>query len=262
MDPNGLLTSVSGSGIVTLTLDRPAARNALDAALMTALRNAIREHSTQPATRVIVLRGTGTVFCAGADLRDMARLGQGDVAANEANAWQLAELLLAVRHCPKPTLAVVQGPALGGGVGLVAACDVALGGESAHFTLPEVRLGIVPAIISPYLAEAIGPRQARRYALTAERMDAATACQLGLLHHVVEDTALESEATRVGEALVAGGPQAMTTAKRLFDEVDGEALTEAQGRRLARRLAELRASEEAQEGLAAAAAKRKPEWCS
>ena len=132
---------------------------------------------------------------------------------------------------------------MGGGVGLVAACDVALGGESAHFTLPEVRLGIVPAIISPYLAEAIGPRQARRYALTAERMDAATACQLGLLHRVVEDTALESEAARVGESLVAGGPQAMTTAKRLFDEVAGEAVTEAQGRRLARRLAELRAGE-------------------
>ncbi|MEI8258228.1 MAG: enoyl-CoA hydratase-related protein, partial [Deltaproteobacteria bacterium] len=164
------------------------------------------------------------------------------------------------RRCPKPTVAVVQGPAFGGGVGLACACDVAVGGEEALFRLPEVRLGIVPAIISPYVMEAIGIRQARRYCLSGEAIPAARARELGLLHEVVPGPMLGGEALRIATELAAGGPVALAHCKDLLAEVAGRGPDEALGRAVAGRLAALRAGDEAQDGLAAALARRAPRW--
>jgi methylglutaconyl-CoA hydratase len=259
MDQN-LLESEPLPGIVQLILNRPAARNALDAGLIGALSAALARHGERKATRVIVLRASGTAFCAGADLTAMLTLGRGPHDASVADAETLAALLLAVRRCPKPTVAAVQGPAFGGGVGLAAACDVAVGGEEALFRLPEVRLGIVPAIISPYVVEAIGLRQARRYCLSGETIPAARARELGLLHEVVPGPMLGGEVLRIATELAAGGPGALANCKELLAEVAGHGPDEVLGRALSIRLAKLRAGEEAQDGLAAALARRSPGW--
>ncbi len=255
-----LLESEPLPGIVQLTLNRPAARNALDSGLMGALAEAIARHGERPATRVIVVRASGTAFCAGADLNAMLALGRGALDANVADAETLAALLLAVRRCPKPTVAAVQGPAFGGGVGLATACDIAVGAEEALFRLPEVRLGIVPAIISPYVVEAIGLRQARRYCLSGETIPAARAREIGLLHEVVPGPNLGGEALRIATELAAGGPGALAHCKQLLADVGGHGPDEARGGALANRLARLRAGDEAQDGLAAALARRSPGW--
>jgi methylglutaconyl-CoA hydratase len=255
-----LLESEPLPGIVQLTLNRPAARNALSADLMAAIGEAIARHGARAATRVVVIRANGPAFCAGADLTAMAALGRGPREANLADAETLAAILLAVRRCPKPTVAAVQGPAFGGGVGLTAACDVAVGAEEALFRLPEVRLGIMPAIISPYVVEAIGPRQARRYFLSGETISAARARELGLLHEVVPGTMLGGEVLRIATELAAGGPLALASCKELLSDVVGRGPDEALGRTLAARLATLRSGDEAQDGLAAAQARRAPGW--
>jgi methylglutaconyl-CoA hydratase len=247
-------------GIVQLTLNRPAARNALDIDLITTLLAALSYHSLRAATRVIIIKASGTAFCAGADLNAMRALGQGTLDLNIADAKSLATLLLALRRSPKPTVAVVQGPAFGGGAGLASACDVAIGAEEALFCFPEVRLGIVPAIISPYVIEAIGPRQARRYFLSGEILSADRACSLGLLHAVVPSSKLNDEALRIAGELANGGPEALAIAKELFSEVAGRHQDETLGLTLATRLATLRAGAEAQEGLAARIAHRTPRW--
>ena len=257
-----LLESEPLPGIVQLTLNRPAARNALDAGLIGALAGAIARHGDRAETRVIVIRASGTAFCAGADLNAMLALGRGPLEANVADAQALAALLLAVRRCPKPTVAAVQGPAFGGGVGLATACDVAVGAEEALFRLPEVRLGIVPAIISPYVVEAIGLRQARRYCLSGETIPAARARELGLLHEVVPGPMLGGEVLRIATELAAGGPGALANCKDLLAEVAGRGPDDALGQSLATRLALLRAGEEAQDGLAATQARRAPRWVS
>jgi len=255
-----LLESEPLPGIVQLTLNRPAARNALDAGLIGSLAAAFARHGAREATRVVVIRANGTAFCAGADLNAMLALGRGPHDANVADAEALAALLLAVRRCPKPTVAAVQGPAFGGGVGLAAACDVAVGAEEALFRLPEVRLGIVPAIISPYVVEAIGLRQARRYCLSGETIPAARARELGLLHEVVQGPMLGGEVLRIATELAAGGPGALAHCKALLADVAGHGPDEALGRSLANQLAKLRAGAEAQDGLAAAQARRSPGW--
>ncbi len=255
-----LLESEPLPGIVQLTLNRPQARNALDTDLITTLSAAIARHSVRAATRVIVIRASGTAFCAGADLNAMRALGQGPLDLNIADAERLATLLLALRRSPKPTVAVVQGPAFGGGAGLVSACDVAIGAEAALFCFPEVRLGIVPAIVAPYVIAAMGLRQARRYFLSGETLGAERACALGLLHAVVPGAQLDDEALRIAGELATGGPEALANAKELFDAVAGRHPDETLGHALAARLATLRASAEAQEGLTARLARRTPGW--
>jgi methylglutaconyl-CoA hydratase len=261
MDTN-LLEAEPLPGIAQLTLNRPKARNALDAGLIAALTEAVARHAAREATRVIVIRANGPAFCAGADLNAMLALGRGSQEANVADAETLARLLLAIRRCPKPTVAAVQGPAFGGGVGLATACDVAVGSEEAVFRLPEVRLGIVPAIISPYVVEALGVRQARRYALSGETIPAARARELGLLHEVVSGTALGAEALRIAVELAAGGPGALAACKALLSAIAGRGPDEVLGAELAATLATLRAGEEAQDGLAAALARQSPRWVS
>jgi len=255
-----LLESEPLPGIVQLTLNRPAQRNALDAPLLAALHAAIDAHAARAATRVVVIRAAGTAFCAGADLRGMIALGQAAYADNVADASRLSSFLLALRRCPKPTVAAVQGPAFGGGVGLATACDIAVGGEAAQFRLPEVRLGIVPAVISPYVIEAIGLRQARRYFLSGESIPAARARELGLLHEVVDDARLGAEALRLASELAAGGPAALAHCKALLDDVGHRAPDAELAVMLAQRLATLRASPEAQDGLDSTLQRRAPGW--
>lgn len=260
MSTDLLLETTDARGIARLTLNRAERRNALDAALLAALHEAVGRHALAPRTRVIVIAAAGSAFCAGADLREMIERGRGDPASNREDAERLATLLLAIRECPKPVVALVQGPAFGGGVGLAAACDVALASDVAKFRLPEVQLGIVPAVISPYVVEAIGARHARRLFLSGETVDAAWACELGLVHEVVPAASLEARGVELASAVAQGGPDALAACKRLIASVAGVRPDAALAASTARLLAELRAGPEAQEGLAAALEKRTPAW--
>jgi methylglutaconyl-CoA hydratase len=255
-----LIESEPAAGIVQLTLNRPAQRNALNAELTAALAAAIAHHGQRPATRVVMLGATGTAFCAGADLNAMLAFGQGPLDASVADASGLANLLLAIRECPKPSLALVQGAAFGGGVGLVAACDLALASIDASFRLPEVQLGLVPAMISAFVLEAIGLRQARRYFLSAELITAERARELGLVHEVVAADALQSTALALAAAVAQGGPLALAACKRLIGEFGHAPPDGASAARSAQLLAELRAGAEAREGIAAALERRTPSW--
>jgi methylglutaconyl-CoA hydratase len=255
-----LLESTPAPGIRRLELHRPERRNALNDALIAALRAAIARAAEDPAVRVLVLAAAGAAFCAGADLAGMAASGLDTEDANRRDAEALAALLLALRSSPKPVVALVQGPAFGGGVGLAAACDVTIASTAVKFRLPEVQLGIVPAVISPHVIEAIGVRQARRLFLTAETVDAAWARDLGLVHEVVPPEVLESRGLELARSICAGGPHALATCKRLIEDVAHARVDAELAGRTARVLAALRAGDEAQEGLAAARDKRPAAW--
>ena len=255
-----LLESEPLPGIVQWILNRPQMRNALDAELVAALRDRIAVQSRRTETRVIMLRAAGAAFCAGLDLKSMLLSGQASDSDNKAEALAFAALLAELRAIPKPTVAVVQGPVFGGGVGLVAACDVAIGAEEAKFCLSEVRLGIIPAIVSPYLMEAIGLRQLRRYALSGEMMGAERARELGLLHEVVPTPALGGEAFRFATDLAQGGPHALRECKELIASLPLDPAGPDRDARLADWLARLRSSEEAQVGIPAMLSRRPPPW--
>ena len=257
---DGLLEAVVAPGVVRLTLDRPASRNALDEPLIAALHDAVRRYAQAPATRVLLIAASGSAFCAGADLKNMLERGRAGGEANLADARALAAMLLAIRECPKPSVALVQGAAFGGGVGLATACDVALGSEAAKFRLPEVQLGIVPAVISPYVVEAIGAREARRWCLSGEPIDAALARELGLLHEVVPAAQLEARGLELARAIAAGAPGALAACKRLLGGLAREPASAEVAARSAALLAELRAAPEGQEGFGAALDKRSPAW--
>jgi methylglutaconyl-CoA hydratase len=255
-----VLETEAAPGVVQLTLNRPAQRNALDAALIAALGAALARHIAAEQTRVVLLAAAGSSFCAGADLNAMVALGRGPSESNLADARQLAGLLRAIRESPKPVIACVQGPAFGGGVGLVAACDIAIASTDARFRLPEVQLGLVPAVISPYVIEAIGVRNARRFFLSAEPVSAERARELGLVHEVTSPAGLAAGALALAVEVSHGGPSALAAAKRLIAEVGHVVPDAALEARTAQILAELRAGAEAQEGLAAALERRPPGW--
>lgn len=255
-----LLEERRAGGVAWLTLNRPERRNALDAELIRALHEAVLRLGADVSCRVVVLAAAGTAFCAGADLNAMRELGRGDAAANREDAAALAKLLLALHECPKPTVALVQGAAFGGGVGVAAVCDVALAGPEAKFRLPEVQLGIVPAVISPYVVDAIGPRQASRYFLSGETIDAVRAAALGLVHEVVAAAELERRALELAAQLALGGPEALAAAKTLLRDVAGRRPGAQLVAETSDLLARLRAGAEAQEGLSAALEKRAPSW--
>jgi methylglutaconyl-CoA hydratase len=249
-------------GIATLTLDRPEARNALSAALVAELTSALARLAGDAAVRAVVLTGAGGVFCAGADIGEMRAAGAAGPAQNEADARRFASLLEALERQPQPTLAVVNGVAYGGAVGLVAACDIAVAARSARFALSEVRLGLVPAMISPYVIRAIGAREARRWFLTGEAMDSATAERIGLVHQAVDDAALPAAADALVDALLAGGPAAQAEIKRLVRHVTGrsEPADAAMLADTAAWIARVRAGSEAREGLSAFLERRRPGW--
>ncbi|MBV1705301.1 MAG: enoyl-CoA hydratase/isomerase family protein [Hyphomicrobiales bacterium] len=257
---DGLIETLDSRGVATLTLDRPRARNAFDGELVAALDEALARLSPRPDVRAVVLAATGSAFCAGADAAWMARMAEADEAANLADARALAAMLRRLDRLPKPTMALVQGPALGGGVGLVACCDVAIASEAASFRLSEVRLGLIPATIGPYVVAAIGARQARRLFLTAESIEAVRAREIGLVHEVVPASALAEAGAAALDAIIEGAPEAQAAAKDLAFLI-GDAPTGADlSDETARRIAARRASAEAREGLAAFLEKRPPWW--
>jgi len=256
---NDALILRSEAGVATVTLNRPELHNAFDDALMQALTARFRALAADRSVRVIVLAAAGKSFSAGADLVWMKRMAGYSYAENLADAGLLGDMLDAIHAAPQPVIARVQGAAFGGGVGLVAACDIALGTERASFCLSEVKLGIVPAMISPYLVQRIGPGAARRYSLTAERFDAATAQRLGLLAEVYPDeAALDAALADLCARLEQNSPAALAACKGLYDAVAGApAALRAETQR---RIAEIRVSPEGQEGIAAFLAKRPPNW--
>lgn len=247
-------------GVATLTLNRPDVHNAFDDALIAELDRLLAQLTDERAVRVVVLAAAGRSFCAGADLHWMRRMAAFDEQQNVEDALRLARLLRRLDRLPKPTVARVQGAALGGGVGLVACCDIAVAARGAVFALSEVRLGLIPATISPYLVAAVGARAARRYVLTGERFGAEEALRIGLVHEVAGDDELDAAAERIVAALLQGGPVSIAAGKELVAHVAASANDQALLAETARRIARARAGDEGREGIAAFLEKRRPRW--
>ncbi len=254
------LTSIRKENVLHLRLERPTLHNAFDAALIAELTAALEAAGTDPALRVVVLEGAGPSFSAGADLNWMRGMAAASEDANREDALALARLMRTLDELPKPTIARVHGAAFGGGVGLVACCDIAIGVPEAKFGLTESKLGLLPAVISPYVIAAMGARNARRYFTTAEIFDAAQARRIGLLHDVVPADALDDAVDRQISLLLKAGPVASASAKRLVRDVALQADRDALDAANAALIAKLRVSPEGQEGLGAFLDKRAPGW--
>src|SRR5262249_27031241 len=205
--------------VARVVLSRPEVRNAFDDALIGELTTVFLDFVGDEETRVVLLSGDGPAFCAGADVAWMRKAGTYSTGENEADAARLARMLRAIDSCPKPVVALVHGAAIGGGVGLTAAADIAIAAEGTVFSLAEVRLGLLPAVISPYVLRAIGQRQARDLFLTGERFDAAHALSIGLVHQVVPREEVEAAVERKASALLAAAPDAIREAKQLIAAV-------------------------------------------
>jgi len=248
--------------VTTLTLARPQVHNAFDDELIARLNDALLAIDADPDVRAVVLTGAGSTFSAGADLGWMRRMAAAGAEENRADALRLAALMRTLNFLTKPTIARVNGAAYGGGVGLIACCDIAIGIEGAKFALSEVKLGLVPAVISPYVAAAIGLRHARRLFVSGEVFDAAEATRIGLLHQCVPASEIDAAIDRALHALSKGGPLAQHEAKRLALRLDGMTPdgADALDREHAALIATLRISPEGQEGLGAFLDKRPPRW--
>lgn len=246
--------------VVHLRMSRPQVHNAFDDHLVAAMTEALVAIGADATVRVLVLEAEGPSFSAGADLNWMRGMAAASEEANRIDSLALARLMRTLDELPKPTIAAVQGAAFGGGVGLVACCDIAIGASEAKFGLTESRLGLLPAVISPYVINAIGPRQARRYFATAEIFDAAEALRIGLLHKVVNATALDNAVQRQIDLLLNAGPSASANAKRLVRDVVAHSDGARHDADNAALIARLRVSPEGQEGLTAFLEKRKPSW--
>ena len=247
--------------VARLRLNRPELHNAFDAMLIAALTGALEAVAEDDSVRVVVLEGEGLSFSAGADLNWMRGMAAASEEANRTDSLALARLMRTLDELPRPTIARVQGAAFGGGVGLVACCDIAIASAEAKFGLTESKLGLLPAVISPYVIDAIGPRQARRWFATAEIFDAATALEIGLLHQVVAGDALDAAVQRQIDLLLKAGPHASAQAKSLVRRVAFERERDRLDHDNAALIARLRVSDEGQEGLTAFLDKRKPRWC-
>ena len=259
-DYQNIQLEIDPRGIATLWLNRPEKNNAFNSATISELLLALDAVGGNPDVRLLVLRGRGKHFCAGGDLGWMQQAAELDFNGNLEDARALAELLYNLYQLKKPTLAVVQGAVFGGGVGLVSCCDMAIGADNAQFSLSEVRIGLAPATISPFVVKAIGERAARRFSLTAERFDGNKAAQLGLLSEAYPAEELEAQADSWIANLLLNGPQALVTCKALFNEVGAGELTPALRRYTETAIARIRISAEGQEGLRAFLDKRKPAW--
>jgi len=257
---SGYETLTDPRGVATLWLDRADLHNAFDDALIAALTAELGRLAADARVRVLVLAGRGKSFSAGADLNWMRRMAGYSEAENRRDADALAGLMAALDRFPKPTVARVHGAAYGGGVGLVACCDIAVAAEAATFCLSEARLGLIPAVISPYVVSAMGPRAARRYFLTAEVVDAAAALRLGLVHEVARADALDASVEALVAKLLGCGPAAQAECKSLVARVARGPLDDAMVADTASRIARIRVSSEGREGIAAFLEKRKPGW--
>ncbi len=254
-----LLVEIRGE-VAYVTLNRPEIRNAFDEALIAGLTEALRKLDADAGVRAIVLGGAGSAFCAGADLNWMKRMAGYGYEQNLADARSLAEMLKTLDRMGKPTIARVHGPAFAGGVGLVAACDIAVGAPEAKFCLSEAKLGLSPATISPYVVRAMGERAARRYFLTAEVFGAEEACRIGLLSMVSPSERLDGEIGEILKSLLAAGPAALAKIKDLIRRVSSGPVDDAMIDDTAKRIAEIRVSPEGREGIASFLEKRKASW--
>lgn len=250
----------TADGVRFITMNRPERHNAFDDVLIAALTEAFTSVAGEQTIRAVVLGAAGKSFSAGGDLDWMRRTADYGAEENLADARALARLMAVIDGCPKPVVGVVQGAAYGGGVGLAACCDLVVAADTAMFCLSEVKLGLIPAAISPYVVRAIGARAARRYFLTTETFDAAKAFDLGLVHEVVPADRLEEVRDGWLKRLRANGPAAMAAAKHLVQRVSEEPLSAALCDWTAQGIAAIRASDEGREGVRAFLEKRKPSW--
>ncbi|WP_345794092.1 enoyl-CoA hydratase/isomerase family protein [Thauera sp. JM12B12] len=254
------LEIVREAGVATIWMNRPDVHNAFNAQLIADLTTACIALDADDSVRAVVLAGRGKSFSAGADLNWMKAAGEASEAENFADAMKLAGMLRTLAEMKKPTIARVHGAALGGGMGLASACDICIAGDKAVFATSEVKFGIIPSAISPYVIRAIGERQATRYFQTAERINATRAAALGLAHEAVAGEELDAKVAEVVEALLQGGPKSQAAAKDLIRAVANRPVSDAVVEDTARRIASLRATPEAKEGLAAFLDKRPAGW--
>ncbi len=255
------LKTQTEQGVYTITLSRPDVRNAFNETLIGEIRQAFEQAGSDPAVRCIVLAAEGKAFCAGADLNWMRRMADYNRQQNIDDAGELARMLRTIFECPKPTIARVQGDVYAGGMGLVATCDMAVSLDSAGYCLSEVKLGLIPATISPYVIRAMGARASHRYFLTAERFDAAEALRLGLVHEVVTSEAqLDERVSALVQALLLASPNAMRECKQLLRDVAGQEINDALVAQTVAGIADIRASAEGKEGVQSFLQKRKPSW--
>jgi methylglutaconyl-CoA hydratase len=255
-----LTTSCANNGVFTISLNRPEIHNAFDDRLIVDLTQTLESAGADASIRIVVLTGSGKSFSAGADLNWMKRMAAFTEEENYHDAMALGELMLTLNRLPKPTIARVNGPAYGGGVGLIACCDIAIAVDDAQFALSEVKLGLIPAVISPYVVAAIGEKNARRYFLTGERFSAADAVDIGLLNASVAASELDQSVQTMVDLLLVAGPVAQTEAKDLIASVAHRPPTDSVVADTAERIAHVRISPEGQEGLSAFLEKRPPRW--
>lgn len=255
-----LVVSERASGVAQVTMSRASVFNAFDETMIGELDTAFAQLEADRAVRVIVLAGDGKHFSAGADLQWMQRASQATLEWNVGDARRFAGMLARVERCPKPTVARVQGAALGGGVGLTAVCDLAIAAENASFSVSEAKFGILPSVIGPYVTNAVGKRQARRLALTTERIGAAEALAMGLVTKVVALDALDAAVDEAVAQLLAGGPNAQREIKQLFAQLHEGPVTDAVVELTAQTIARVRGTDEAREGFAAFLNKRPANW--
>ncbi len=250
----------SEHGVATITMNRPEVHNAFNETVISQMTAAFEKAGADAAVRAVVLRGNGKSFSAGGDMNWMKRSATYSFAQNVEDAMGLGTLLKTINTLPKPTIALVQGNAFGGGVGLTACCDIAIAEEGTRFCLSEVRIGLIPSIIAPYVIAAIGERQARRYFMTAERFDASVAERLGLVHEVCPQGGLDAAKDKILAALADGAPSAQARGKKVILEIAKKPIDDAVIKFTAEQIAEARASDEGKEGLSAFLNKSEPNW--
>jgi len=255
-----VLTEIDGRGVARITLNRPEVRNAMNAAFIRDLTEAVETVGADESVRVVILTGKGKGFCAGADLAWMRETADYSVEENYADSGRLGRMLNRLNTLPRPVIGLINGHAFGGGIGLVACCDIAIASSAAKFSLSEVRLGLTPATISPYVVRRIGQSHARRYFLTAEVFDAARAEDIGFVHTVAEPDSLEAAGQAFIDLLLLGGPKSQAISKDLIFRVSDRELDKELIDWTSRLIADIRATDEGKEGAGAFLEKRKPAW--
>ena len=253
-----LQTNISALGVATVTLNRPDVHNAFNDALIAEMTRAFLDLGSSDDVRIIILHGAGKSFCAGGDLNWMKAAASYTYEENVADAMRLSNLFATINDCPKPVIGAIHGAAFGGGVGVIACLDIALAVPTAKFSLSEVKLGLTPATISPFVVAAIGERNARRYFLTAERFDAEIALQIGLVHEICDDPM--EKASALADVILQNAPGAVSEAKALINAIKGKEITDELRADTAERIAKRRATDEGKEGLAAFLERRSPNW--
>ncbi len=257
---NKVITQIDSRGVAQVTLNNPDKHNAFDDQMIIELTNAFNALAANANVRIMLLKSEGKSFSAGADLEWMKRMASYSYQQNLNDARALAAMLKALHQMPIPTIARVQGAAFGGAIGLISCCDIALASSNASFALSEVKIGLVPSTISPYVIAAIGERHAKRYFMTAERFDANTALQIELVHEAVEKSLLDDKVEQLVTAILSNGPEAVAVAKQLIFAVSGKPIDSKLIEHTCEVIAGIRVSPQGQEGLSAFLDKRKPNW--